>query len=76
MYQRKETEIGVKIGQIGKGYKKKIELLVQLNEYREAVIESLQSAKQDQGKFYMIHVINYYCSQIHFRLFGKETEFN
>ena len=45
-------KLALRLIKLEKDARKKIELLVQLNEYREAVIESVQSAKQDQGKIH------------------------
>ena len=43
-------KLAVKLLKLEKDTRRKIELLAQLNEYREAVIESVQSQKQDQSK--------------------------
>lgn len=50
--KEKRPKLALKLVKLEKDTRRKIELLVQLNEYREAVIESVQSTKQDQGKFY------------------------
>ena len=46
----KRPKLALKLVKLEKDTRRKIELLVQLNEYREAVIESVQSGKKDQGK--------------------------
>ena len=48
--KNKKFKLAVKLLKLEKDTRRKIELLVQLNEYREAVIESVQSQKQDQSK--------------------------
>lgn len=45
-----KPKLALKLLKFEKDTKRKIELLVQLNDYREAVIESVQSGKQEQGK--------------------------
>lgn len=44
-----KSKLAIKLLKFEKDTKRKIELLVQLNDYREAVIESVQSGKQEQG---------------------------
>lgn len=46
---RKKTKLALKLLKLEKDTNRKIELLVQLDEYREAVIESVQSKKPDQS---------------------------
>jgi hypothetical protein len=45
-----KAKLALKLLKFEKDTKRKIELLIQLNDYREAVIESVQSGKQEQGK--------------------------
>lgn len=48
--KEKRLKLALKLVKLEKDTRRKIELLVQLNEYREAVIESVQSGKMDQSK--------------------------
>lgn len=45
-----KPKLALKLLKFEKETRRKIELLVQLNDYREAVIESVQSGKEDQSK--------------------------
>lgn len=50
-----KPKLAGKILKLEKDAKRKIELLVKLNQYRDAVIESINSGKKDQSKY------KYYC---------------
>lgn len=53
-----KSKLALKLLKLEKDTKKKIDLLVELNDYREAVIESVQAGKQDQSNSNLIYFIN------------------
>lgn len=61
-----KAKLALKLLKFEKDARRKIELLVQLNDYREAVIESAHSEKQDQGKTIFIYSVLKHSSKIYF----------